>query len=120
MNEVTDFVKDLGARALHTFWQAFVAGLVVMWAASGLDVSDLVTVASWHKVLVMLLAAAGAAALSTVKGLVKQLRSNKQSIVQLADSGLDAIADIAEKKLDSAEAALADTGYAEPKAQPVN
>lgn len=66
---IRSFVVDLAKRALHTFWQTLSASLATLWAASGLDVADLVHLSAWHRLAVALIAAAGAAALSTVKSL---------------------------------------------------
>jgi hypothetical protein len=63
------YVRDVALRAAHTFWQTFTASLAVLWAASGLNVSDLVTVSAAHKLAAAVLAAAGASALSTLKSL---------------------------------------------------
>lgn len=58
---------DMAKRAGHTFWQAFIAVIGVTWAASGLDVSQIVDVASGERFAVAALTAAGAAALSAFK-----------------------------------------------------
>lgn len=66
---IQSYVRDVAIRALHTFWQTFSASLLVVWAGSGLNVADLVHISAWHKLAVAVIAAAGAAALSTVKSL---------------------------------------------------
>jgi hypothetical protein len=74
--QVSGFVTDLAKRAGHTFWQAFLAALGVLWASSGLHVGDLVHVSTLHKLAIGVIAAAGAAALSTVKTLIIGARSS--------------------------------------------
>ena len=66
---VSSFVTDLAKRAGHTFWQTFLAALAVLWASSGLNVSDLVHVSALHRLAIGVIAAAVASALSTVKTL---------------------------------------------------
>jgi len=58
---------DAAKRAGHTFWQAFTAVIGVTWAASGLDVHQVVSVASGERFAIAALAAVGAAALSALK-----------------------------------------------------
>lgn len=65
--------RDLLLRALHTFWQAFVAAAGVAWAASGLDVSQIVDLDSAKKFAVALGIAVAGAALSAVKTTVASL-----------------------------------------------
>ena len=60
-------LPDLAKRALHTFWQAFVAALGVTWAASGIDVSQITDIAAVKKVGLALVLAVVAAALSALK-----------------------------------------------------
>jgi hypothetical protein len=59
--------KDLAKRALHTFWQAFLAALLVAYAASGLNVSQVVDMGSAKKFAFALGVAVLGAVLSAVK-----------------------------------------------------
>ena len=65
--------RELALRALHTFWQAFIAVLAVTWTASGLDVGQLTDLASAKKLLLAVAAAVLAAALSAAKTTVREL-----------------------------------------------
>jgi hypothetical protein len=53
-------------RALHTFWQAALGSLIVVWASSGFDVKDLTNVSGIEKVVVALVVGAVSAGLSAV------------------------------------------------------
>ncbi len=64
-------VKDLAVRALHTFWQSFVAVIGVTWAASGLNISQITGVDSAKRFGLAALVALAAAGLSAVKTTVK-------------------------------------------------
>ena len=66
-------MNDLVKRALHTFWQAFVAAVGIAYAASGLDVSTVTDLNSAKKFGWSLVLALGAAALSAVKTTIAQL-----------------------------------------------
>jgi hypothetical protein len=68
-------VKDLAVRAVHTFWQSFLAVIGVTWAASGLDISQITDIESAKKFALAALAAVGAALLSAVKSTIKTLTS---------------------------------------------
>lgn len=85
-SEVETFVRDLATRALHTFWQTFTAGVAVEWAGAGLDVNTLTSLSAWHKVLLMLIAAATAAALSTVKSLAANTTVRQQATTLAGDA----------------------------------
>lgn len=70
---MTTHARDIALRAFHTFWQAFVAALGVAYAASGLDVSQIVDLASAKKFLLALAVAALGALLSAVKSTIAAL-----------------------------------------------
>jgi hypothetical protein len=69
-------LKDLALRALHTFWQSFLAVIGVTWAASGLNVSQITSVDSAKRFVLAALIAVAAAALSAVKTTVKALAAS--------------------------------------------
>lgn len=60
-------LRDVAVRAWHTFYQSFVAALGVVWAASGIDVSQIVDVSSAKKVALSAVTAVVAAAASALK-----------------------------------------------------
>lgn len=64
-------LRDLALRAFHTFWQTFTAVFGGLYVASGLDVTQVVDVDSGKRFLAGVVAAAGAAALSATKTVVK-------------------------------------------------
>lgn len=70
-NEVGQFLTDLAERAASTFWQAASATAAVLWAASGLNVGDLLTVDGLHKAVVSVGGGAVAAGFSAVKTMAR-------------------------------------------------
>lgn len=60
-------LRDLTGRALHTFWQAFLAVVGATWAASGLDIGSITDLDSARRFGLGALAALAAAALSAGK-----------------------------------------------------
>lgn len=64
--------NDALKRILHTFWQAFVAALAVTWVAAGIDVTQIVDLASAKKIALSAVMAIGAAALSAVKSIIAE------------------------------------------------
>ncbi len=64
--------SDLAKRAVHTFLQAFLGALAIAYAASGLDVSQIVDADSAKKFGLALATAVLAAALSAAKTTVAQ------------------------------------------------
>ena len=83
-------LRDLALRALHTFWQSFVAVVGVTYAASGLNVGQIVDVDSAKRFALALLAAVGAAALSALKTTIKNLTSTGA----VTDTGPGTTADV--------------------------
>ena len=83
-------LRDLALRALHTFWQSFVAIIGVTYAASGLNVGQIVDVDSAKRFALALLAAVAAAALSAVKTTVKSLTLGGP----VSDTGTGTTADV--------------------------
>lgn len=73
-------VQDLGARSLHTFWQAALATAGTLWAASGLDVHELASVAGLEKLGVTVVGGAAAAGLSAVKSLLVTYVTSKKAV----------------------------------------
>jgi hypothetical protein len=65
--DVSKFVKDLAERSFHTLWQAVAASFVVLYAASGLNVSNLVTLSGLEKAWSSVAIGVGAALLSALK-----------------------------------------------------
>lgn len=80
--------RDALLRILHTFWQAFVAALAVTWAAAGIDVTQVVDLASAKKIALSALMAIAAAALSAVKSMLANALPGA-----VADTGPGAIED---------------------------
>lgn len=75
---VTTLVEDLGARAFHAFWQSGTASLAALWVSSGVDVHSLTHLSSTAKVVIPLLAAAGASGLSAAKTVIVSYFSAKK------------------------------------------
>lgn len=65
--DTKSFVKDLLARSGHTFVQSFIATLVTLYAASGLDVSSLLSLSGLGKFYTTVVVAAAAAFISLAK-----------------------------------------------------
>lgn len=73
-------VEDLAKRAGHTFWQTSLATLGTLYAASGLDVHEILTVSGAEKLIVTVVGGAAAAGLSAVKSLVVTYLASKKAV----------------------------------------
>lgn len=76
--DTKSFVKDLLARSGHTFVQSFIATLVTLYAASGLDVSSLLSLSGLGKFYTTVVVAAAAALISLVKTTVVAFTKTSQ------------------------------------------
>lgn len=75
-------VKDLAARSAHTFWQAAAGSAATLYAGSGLDVHELLSISGSEKLIVTVVGGAAAAGLSAVKSLVKTYVSTRKSTLE--------------------------------------